>query len=102
MVDLNDSLVAVVMMSAVVYLTRAGGYFLGLQIRHFKRLQPLLETLPGCAMAAILAPAIRQGNVVELVGLAMVILIMWKMDNVAVASLVGIGCLLLGPSLMSS
>ena len=37
------------MMAGIVYLTRMGGYFVGLQLRHIKGIQPVLEALPGCA-----------------------------------------------------
>ena len=101
MIDFSESYLAILMMAGIVYLTRVGGYFFGLQIRHIKRLQPILETLPGCAMMAVLVPTVRQGSAIELVGLAVVIGLMWFTNNIALATFSGLACLLIGPMLMS-
>jgi branched-subunit amino acid transport protein len=65
MVDANATFTAIAMMAAIVYLTRVTGYFIGLQLRHIRGIQPVLEALPGCAFMAILAPAVRQGSISE-------------------------------------
>lgn len=96
MVDQSVAIVTILVMALVVYLTRVGGYLLGLQVRHVGGLRPVLEILPGCAFMAILAPAVRQGSLLDLVALACVVGIMWKTDNVAVASAVGLVVLLFG------
>lgn len=87
-------------MAIVVYLTRAGGYLLGLQIKHIGRLRPVLEILPGCAFMAILVPAVRQGSLIDAIALAAVVGVMWKTDNVALASLLGLSVLMVGPALI--
>ncbi len=84
------------MMALIVYLTRMTGYFIGLQLRHFRGIQPVLEALPGCAFMAILAPAVRQGNLSEVIAMACVILIMWRSNNVVIATGVGMAILLFG------
>lgn len=99
MPELNSILIAIAMMATVVYLTRLGGYFIGLQLRHIAGIKPVLEALPGCAFMAILAPAVRQGNLVEMIAMACVILIMWRLNNVVVATGVGMAVLLFGGSL---
>ncbi len=96
MVDQNTTLIAIAMMAAIVYLTRAIGYFVGLRLRHIKGMQPVLEALPGCAFMAILAPAVRHGSPSEIIAMACVILIMWQSDRVMLASGVGLAVLLLG------
>lgn len=96
MVDANATLLAIAMMAAIVYLTRVTGYFIGLQLRHIRGIQPVLEALPGCAFMAILAPAIRQGSVSEILAMTCVVLIMWRTNNVVMATGVGMAMLLIG------
>jgi len=100
LVDQTTTLIAIAMMATIVYLTRMTGYFIGLQLRHIRGIQPVLEALPGCAFMAILAPAVRQGSLGEVVALACVVLIMWRSNNVALATGTGMVLLLLaGPYL---
>lgn len=89
-------MIAIGMMALIVYLTRVTGYFVGLQLRHIRGIQPVLEALPGCAFMAILVPATRQGNLVEVIAMACVILIMWRLNNVVIATSVGMAVLLFG------
>jgi uncharacterized membrane protein len=100
MVDNSSALLAIAMMAGIVYLTRLSGYFVGLQLRHIRGIQPVLEALPGCAFMAILAPAVRQGSPSEILAMICVILIMWRSNNVALATGVGMAVLLFaGPYL---
>ena len=96
MIDTPHILTAISVMAVVVYLTRATGYFVGLQLRHIRGIQPVLEALPGCAFMAILAPAARQGSVSEIVAMACVILIMWRSNNVVLSTCTGMAALLIG------
>lgn len=98
MPDQNSVLIAIGMMSAIVYATRLGGYLVGLQIRHISWLRPVLEALPGCAFMAILVPAVRQGNVAEIAAMACVVGLMWLTDNVVIATVIGIIVLIAGES----
>ena len=96
MVDPQSTLIAIGMMALIIYLTRSTGYFIGLQLRHIRGIQPVLEALPGCAFMAILAPAVRQGSPSEIVAMACVVLIMWRSNNVILATGLGLAVLLLG------
>ncbi len=96
MPEQNTILIAIGMMALIVYLTRATGYFIGLQLRHIRGIQPVLESLPGCAFMAILVPAIRQGSLSEIIAMACVILIMWRSNNVVAATGAGVAVLLFG------
>ena len=96
MVDTNSTLTAIAMMAGIVYLTRMGGYFVGLQLRHIKGVQPVLEALPGCAFMAILAPAVRQGSISEIVAMVCVVGIMWRSNNVVFATSTGMAIILFG------
>lgn len=96
MVDANSTLIAIAMMASIVYLTRITGYFVGLQLRHIRGIQPVLEALPGCAFMAILVPAVRQGSGSEILAMACVVLIMWRSNNVVLATGTGMAVLLFG------
>ena len=100
MVDQQSTLIAIAVMASIVYLTRLSGYFIGLQLRHITGIKPVLEALPGCAFMAILAPAVRRGNLSEILAMACVVLIMWRTNNVVFATGTGMAVLLLaGPYL---
>lgn len=94
MIDQHALLITIALMAAIVYLTRLGGYLLGLSIRNIPGITPILKTLPGCAFMAILAPAVRQGNASEILAMLLVVILMWVTDNVALASIVGVAVLL--------
>jgi uncharacterized membrane protein len=96
MVDANATLIAIAMIASIVYMTRVTGYFIGLQLRHIRGIQPVLEALPGCAFMAILVPAVRHGSISEMLAMACVVLIMWRSNNVVVATGVGMAILLFG------
>lgn len=91
-----DTVFGILVVAGIVYLTRVGGYLVGQHLRHVSGLQSVLETLPGCAMMAILVPAVRQGNLVDLASLIVVIGLMWKTDNVVAATVAGMGVLVMG------
>ena len=95
MPDSVETVATILLMGLVVYLSRAGGYLLGLQVRHIGYLRPVLEALPGCALMAILAPAAWQADRVELAALACVVAIMWVTRSVVLASTLGLAILLL-------
>jgi len=96
MVDPNATFIAIAMMASIVYLTRVTGYFIGLQLRHIRGMQPVLEALPGCAFMAILVPAVRQGSSSEILAMVCVVLIMWRTNNVVIATGTGMAMLLFG------
>lgn len=96
MFEMNTTLIAIAMMASIVYLTRVTGYFIGLQLRHIRGIQPVLEALPGCAFMAILAPAVRQGSFSEILAMACVVLIMWRSNNVVLATATGMAVLIFG------
>lgn len=96
MPEQDGVLLAIAMMAAIVYLTRVCGYFMGQRLRHIKGVRPVLEALPGCAIMAILVPAVRQGDLVDMIAMLCVVGLMWKTDNVVLASSVGVLVLVTG------
>ncbi|MFT5219279.1 MAG: putative membrane protein [Planctomycetota bacterium] len=101
MVDQTSTLTAIAMMAGIVYLTRMGGYFIGLQLRHLPGIKPILEALPGCAFMAILVPAIRQGSSSEILAMACLLLLMWRSNNVVLSTVVGMSVLFAGNHYLS-
>ncbi len=89
------------MMASIVYLTRLSGYVIGLQLRHISGIKPILEALPGCAFMAILVPAVRQGNTSEIIALLCLVILMWRTNNVALSTIVGMGVLFAGNTWLS-
>ncbi|MFT5811995.1 MAG: putative membrane protein [Rubritalea sp.] len=100
-IDSKEVLIAIVMIAGIVYLSRVGGYLLGLQVRHIGGLRPVLEALPGCAFMAILVPAVRQGSAIEIMALLCVIGLMWKTNSVVLATTTGMAVLVLGEPLLA-
>jgi uncharacterized membrane protein len=97
----SEILIVIGAMALVVYLSRVGGYLLGLQVRHIGGLRPVLEALPGCAFMAILVPAVRQGSPVEIIAMLCVTGLMWKTNSVVLATTVGMTVLILSEPLLA-
>jgi uncharacterized membrane protein len=95
MVDQDSTLIAIGMMAIIIYVTRLCGYFVGLQLRHIRGIQPVLEALPGCAFMAILLPSLRNANFDELIAMACLVSIMWITNNVMVSTIIGVAVLLI-------
>ena len=96
MLEHSSVLIVIFLMAVVVYLTRMGGYFAGLPLRHIAGVKPILEALPGCAFMAILVPAVREGSLVEMVSMACLVLLMWYTNNVVLSTITGMAILFLG------
>jgi uncharacterized membrane protein len=99
-INSKEVLIAIVMIASIVYLSRVGGYLLGLQVRHIGGLRSVLEALPGCAFMAILVPAVRQGNPIEIIALLCVMGLMWKTNSVVLATTTGMAVLILGEPML--
>ena len=56
-------------MTLVVYATRAGGFWLIGRVRMGRRLQKILEALPGAVIAATIAPVLVHGGVSALLAI---------------------------------
>ena len=96
MPDQQSILLAIMMMGLVVYSTRMGGYFIGLQLRHISGIKSILGVLPGCAFMAILVPAVRHGSPAEILSMAFLLGVMWLTNNVVVSTLLAMVILFLG------
>ena len=78
----------VVAMAAVVYITRAGGYWLIGRIRIGPRLRKILDALPGAVIAATVAPLLVHGGLSALgaIAAALVAMVLVNRDFAAVVA----------------
>ena len=78
----------IVVMTIVVYLTRAGGFWLIGRITIGPRLRKMLDALPGAIIAATIAPLLLHGGVSALcaVGAALLVMIVVRNDFAAMGA----------------
>ncbi|MDO8876161.1 MAG: AzlD domain-containing protein [Pseudolabrys sp.] len=81
-------LTAIAAMAIVVYLMRAGGYWLIGRVTIGPRLRRMFDALPGAIIAATVAPAMLQGGLraVLAVGAAAAVMIVLRNDFAAVVA----------------
>jgi uncharacterized membrane protein len=85
----------ILVMMVVVYLTRAGGYWLIGRVTIGPRLRKMLDALPGAIIAATIAPLLLHGGLSALcaVGAALAAMILLRNDFAAVAAGLGTAAL---------
>ncbi len=70
----TSTLLTILVMAAITYLTRVGGY---LFLRH-RTLSPraklVMEAAPGCVLVSVIAPEFVSGHAADLVALAITVL----------------------------
>lgn len=83
---------ALLVMAAIAYLMRAGGFWLMGRVPLTPRLRSMLEALPGSIIAAIVLPLVaRIGPVAALAVLAGAIVMAWRRNEfLAVAAGIGV------------
>lgn len=91
---------AILMVALIVFSSRLGGYLLGSRIAEDGVLRRLFDVLPGCAIAAVVAPVIFRANPVEIVALAVSSALLWFTSSMGLALGVGLGLLIAGAHLM--
>lgn len=91
--------IAIAMLTVVVFASRYMGYALGSRVPEQGRLRRLLSVLPGCAIAAVVAPQIAMMGPFQMAALALSGLALWFTGQVAVGLLLGLGMLIAGAHL---
>lgn len=71
----------IAVMTVVVYLSRAGGFWLIGRIRIGPRLRKMLDALPGAIIAATIAPLLAHGGISALAAVAAALLAMVMLRN---------------------
>lgn len=75
MPEFSAAMLGIAIMALATYLTRIAGYFAGGSIRRDSLTGRVLETLPGAAMASVLALSLSQANWVELLSVVLAVLV---------------------------
>lgn len=99
MVDSLSAWIAVALLTVVVFASRYLGYAIGSHVPVEGRLRRLLNVLPGCAIAAVVAPHIADAGPLQMVALAASGIGLWVTGQVAVGLLLGLGLLIGGAHL---
>ncbi len=91
--------IAIALLTLVVFASRSLGYLLGSRVPEQGRLRRLLNVLPGCAIAAVVAPQIAAAGPFQMAALAISGLALWFTGEVAVGLVLGLGLLIAGAHL---
>jgi uncharacterized membrane protein len=86
-----DSLLAILGMALVTYLTRVSGPLLVPLVRGNQRLEGCLAKLPGSILAALLAPLVFAAGPTEAVAAGVTLLISLKTRSMPLALVAGVG-----------
>lgn len=87
----TDSLLAILGMAAVTYLTRISGPYLVRLVQGNQRLEACLERLPGSILVALLAPLVFASGSAEIVGAAVTVAVTLRTRAMPVALAAGVG-----------
>jgi uncharacterized membrane protein len=82
--------IVIAVMTVVVYLSRAGGFWLIGRIRIGPRLRKMLDALPGAIIAATIAPLLAHGGMSAVAAVAAALLAMVTLRNDFAAVTAGI------------
>ena len=77
MIDLS-ALFTILAMAVVTYITRISGYLLLRKRKLSPRLTKVLESVPGCVLIAVIAPAFTTTNPANLLSVIITILLAWR------------------------
>ncbi|MDF1733635.1 MAG: AzlD domain-containing protein [Minwuia sp.] len=99
MTDPWSSWIAIAMLTLVVFASRCLGYALGARVPEQGRLRRLLSVLPGCAIAAVVAPQIAMMGPFQMAALALSGIALWFTGQVAVGLVLGLVMLIAGAHL---
>lgn len=95
----TESWIAIVLVALVVFTSRLSGYFLGSWVKEGGRLRRLFDVLPGCAIAAVIAPVVFRAGPTELVALAAAAALLWFTHNIGIALGAGLALLVAGANM---
>jgi branched chain amino acid efflux pump len=73
--------IVIAVMTVVVYLSRAGGFWLIGRVRIGPRLRKMLDALPGAIIAATIAPLLVHGGISAVAAVAAALLAMVTLRN---------------------
>jgi uncharacterized membrane protein len=88
-----DSLIAILGMAAVTYLTRISGPWLVRLVQGNQRVVACLSRLPGSILAALLAPLVFAVGTAEAVASGITLLVALRFRNMPLSLVAGVGSL---------
>ncbi|RKD93423.1 AzlD family protein [Halopiger aswanensis] len=77
-------------MTAVTVLTKVGGIWLVRHVELSDRLEAGLSVLPGAIVIAVLGPDLANGGPAEWGAAGLVLLVMWRTENILLALIAGV------------
>lgn len=90
----TDSLVAILAMAAVTYLTRIGGPWLVRLVQGNPRLESCLSRLPGSILTALLAPLVFASGSAEAMASGVTLFTALRFRNMPLSLAAGVGSLI--------
>ncbi|XWN29055.1 MAG: AzlD domain-containing protein [Devosia sp.] len=66
---MSDGILTIILLGAAVYVTRVVGYLMGGQAVAGSRVERVASTLPGAALAAVIAIAAMRGSLTDLLAI---------------------------------
>lgn len=91
----SDSLIAILLMAAATYATRAGGFWLARRLTPGPVLRAWLEQLPGAVFAALVAPMVAGAGLPGWIAAGLGFAAMRLTGQFLLAVVVGVGAYLL-------
>jgi uncharacterized membrane protein len=87
----SDVAIVIAGMAIIMYLTRAGGYWLVGRLTPTPRVTRIIEQLGGVTLVALTAPAVVAAGPPGIIAAALAALTAWRTGNLLVAMLLGMG-----------
>jgi branched chain amino acid efflux pump len=84
------TLIAILGMALVTYVTRAGGFWLMGLVTPSPRIEAWLRQIPGAVMVAIVAPTIFASSLAETLAALATVLVAIRTKNVLAAMVIGV------------
>ncbi len=88
------TLITILGMAFVTYVTRAGGFWLMGLVTPSSRVEAWLRQIPGAVLVAIIAPTVLASSLAETLASLATLLVAIRTKSVLVAMLVGVGAVL--------
>lgn len=91
----TTAFIAITAMAIVTYLTRIGGLWVMNRVTISPKLEFWLESLPGCILASLVAPAILMNGISEALAGALTAFVAWKSQSFLAALMTGVVSIIL-------
>lgn len=91
----RDALLAILLMGAVTYALRAGGFWLMGRVTISPRMEAALAYLPGSVITALVVPAAIEAGVPGVAAVGVIAVVMWARPGLLLALLFGLGTVVL-------